>query len=117
MWIAKSVVRTHMPRLPPLEPELRNKLIRMAWEDRTTFEEIERSLGCTEAQVIRIMRQELKPSSFRCWRKRVSGRQTKHQKKFRRAQKEVARHLDDESDRDVIHNEPVHNHRRSEKVT
>ena len=69
-----------------LDPELRNRLIRMAWEDRTTFEEIERTLGVPEAQVIKVMRQELKSRSFKLWRKRVSGRATKHQKKFRQAQ-------------------------------
>ena len=69
----------------PSDPNLRNKIIRMAWEDRTTFDEIEKSLGITEAQVIKVMRQELKPSSFRLWRKRVSGRVTKHQKPFHKA--------------------------------
>lgn len=70
----------------PSDPAVRNRIIRMAWEDRTTFDEIEKSLGITEAQVIRVMRQELKPSSFRLWRKRVSGRVTKHQKPFRKNQ-------------------------------
>jgi uncharacterized protein (TIGR03643 family) len=59
-------------------------IIRLAWEDRTTFEEIRERTGCTEAQVIAIMRRELKPSSFRMWRKRVSGRITKHRKLFER---------------------------------
>lgn len=57
-------------------------IIRLAWEDRTTFEEIEERTGLTEAQVIEIMRRELKASSFRMWRKRVSGRVTKHRKLF-----------------------------------
>ncbi|MEM6916321.1 MAG: TIGR03643 family protein [Verrucomicrobiota bacterium] len=59
-------------------------IIRLAWEDRTTFEEIEKRTGLTEAEVIRVMRRELKPASFRRWRKRVSGRVTKHRKKFKR---------------------------------
>ncbi len=50
----------------------------MAWEDRTTFDEIREKTGFTEADVIRVMRRELKPSSFRMWRKRVTGRVTKH---------------------------------------
>lgn len=54
----------------------------MAWEDRTTFEEIEKKTGLNEAQVIKLMRKEMKPSSFRMWRKRVSGRATKHRKRF-----------------------------------
>lgn len=59
-----------------------NAIIRLAWEDRTTFEDIERKTGLTEAEVIKVMRRELKPSSFRMWRKRVNGRLTKHRKRF-----------------------------------
>jgi uncharacterized protein (TIGR03643 family) len=55
-------------------------IIRLAWEDRTTFEEIEERTGLTENEVITVMRRELRPSSFRMWRKRVSGRVTKHRK-------------------------------------
>lgn len=55
-----------------------NRIIEMAWEDRTPFEAIKHNFGVSESEVIRIMRRELKPSSFRCWRKRVSGRKTKH---------------------------------------
>lgn len=62
----------------------RDKIIRMAWEDRTTFEEIGKRTGLREADVIKLMRKELKPSSFRMWRKRVSGRITKHRKPFLR---------------------------------
>ena len=50
----------------------------MAWEDRTPFEAIESNYGLAEAEVIALMRRELKPSSFRMWRKRVTGRRTKH---------------------------------------
>ncbi len=53
-------------------------VIQMAWEDRTTFETIFERLGVTEPEVIRIMRAELRPSSFRMWRQRVTGRKTKH---------------------------------------
>jgi len=53
-------------------------VIQMAWEDRTTFETIFERLGVTEHEVIRIMRSELRTSSFRMWRKRVTGRKTKH---------------------------------------
>lgn len=55
-------------------------VIQMAWEDRTAFETIFERLGVTEPEVIRIMRAALKPSSFRLWRKRVTGRKTKHRR-------------------------------------
>ena len=55
-------------------------VIRLAWEDRTTFEEIKERTGLVEREVIEIMRRELKPSSFALWRKRVGGRDTKHRK-------------------------------------
>lgn len=58
-----------------------SRLIEMAWEDRTPFAAIEYSYGLTETDVIKLMRQELKPSSFRLWRQRVTGRATKHQAK------------------------------------
>lgn len=55
-----------------------DRIIEMAWEDRTPFEAIEYQFGLSEDQVIELMRNEMKPSSFRMWRKRVSGRKTKH---------------------------------------
>lgn len=61
-------------------PEQISLVIRYAWEDRTSFEEIEERTGLTEGQVIEVMRRELKRSSFRMWRKRVSGRVTKHRR-------------------------------------
>lgn len=57
-----------------------SRIIEMAWEDRTPFEAIEAQYGLNEAEVIKLMRIEMKPSSFRMWRKRVSGRETKHLK-------------------------------------
>lgn len=50
-----------------------DRIIEMAWEDRTPFEAIEFQFGITESEVIEVMRRELKPSSFRLWRKRVSS--------------------------------------------
>jgi uncharacterized protein (TIGR03643 family) len=50
----------------------------MAWEDRTPFDAIEKSFGLSESQVIELMRSQLKRSSFELWRKRVTGRATKH---------------------------------------
>ena len=55
-----------------------DRIIEMAWEDRTPFEAIEFQFGLSEPQVIALMRQEMKASSFKLWRKRVSGRKTKH---------------------------------------
>ena len=60
------------------EPDELDRIIEMAWEDRTTFEAIEYQFGIAEQEVIELMRQSMKTSSFRMWRKRVSGRKTKH---------------------------------------
>jgi uncharacterized protein (TIGR03643 family) len=55
-----------------------SRVIEMAWEDRTPFEAIEAEYGLNEQQVITFMRRSLKISSFKLWRKRMHGRQTKH---------------------------------------
>jgi uncharacterized protein (TIGR03643 family) len=56
-----------------------DRIIEMAWEDRTPFEAIKIQFGITEADVIKLMRKELKESSFKRWRKRVnSGVSSKH---------------------------------------
>ena len=55
-----------------------DRIIEMAWEDRTSFEAIQYQFGLSEKDVIALMRKEMKSSSFRMWRKRVSGRKTKH---------------------------------------
>ena len=64
--------------LPELDSETIDRVLEMAWEDRTTFESIELQFGLSEPQVIALMRREMKASSFRMWRKRVTGRGTKH---------------------------------------
>ena len=74
--IEQSVNDVHERELSAAQ---RSRVIEMAWEDRTTFEAIEHSYGLNEAGVIKLMRQELKPASFRLWRKRVSNRATKHE--------------------------------------
>jgi len=71
--------------------EAKSLIIRMAWEDRTTFEEIREKTGFSEREVIQLMRKSLKPGSFRRWRKRVSGRVTKHAVKFRENRKRLKR--------------------------
>jgi uncharacterized protein (TIGR03643 family) len=55
-----------------------SRVIEMAWEDRTPFEAILREYGLDENAVIRLMRRELKTSSFKLWRQRVTGRKSKH---------------------------------------
>jgi uncharacterized protein (TIGR03643 family) len=88
-WFAKAnnqstfLIHANYRKLPrmSLSPKPNTELstiIRMAWEDRTTFDEIREKTGLCEADVIRTMRRALKPSSFRLWRQRVTGRVTKH---------------------------------------
>ena len=57
-----------------------DRIIEMAWEDRTPFEALLFQFNIKEQDVIELMRKELKPSSFKLWRKRVQGRKTKHLK-------------------------------------
>ena len=57
-----------------------NELIKLAWSDKISFEEIRSKTGFVEKEVIQVMRRELKPKSFKSWRKRVSGRKSKHRK-------------------------------------
>ena len=65
-------------KLPDLDTRTIDRIVEMAWEDRTPFSAIETQFGLKEKQVIALMRKEMKASSFRMWRKRVSGRKTKH---------------------------------------
>ena len=55
-----------------------DRIIEMAWEDRTPFEAITFQFGLTEKEVIQLMRREMKSKSFAMWRRRVQGRKTKH---------------------------------------
>ncbi|QSJ16663.1 TIGR03643 family protein [Nostoc sp. UHCC 0702] len=68
-------------KLPNLDSETIDRIIEMAWEDRTPIEAIEAQFGLLEKQVIALMRQQMKESSFRMWRERVTKRKTKHLKK------------------------------------
>lgn len=61
-----------------LDGEARNRIVEMAWEDRTPFDAILNQFGLKEQEVIEVMRREMKASSFRMWRERVQGRSTKH---------------------------------------
>ena len=73
------------------EPNIKddNWIIWAAWADRITFEEIKEKTGKKESEVIKIMRRNLKPSSFRLWRKRVHTKSIKHRKKFIEKRKEL----------------------------
>lgn len=62
-----------------MSPEVIDRIIEMAWEDRTPFEAIEAQFGLKEPQIIRLMRRHLKRRSFVRWRGRVnSGVSQKH---------------------------------------
>jgi uncharacterized protein (TIGR03643 family) len=68
--------------MTPMNSEDINRIIEMAWEDRTPFEAIAMQFGLPESKVIKLMRKELKEKSFKLWRKRVnSGPSQKHLKK------------------------------------
>lgn len=56
----------------------KDRIIEMAWEDRTPFDAIQDQFDLKEQEVISLMRREMKPSSFKMWRARVQGRKTKH---------------------------------------
>lgn len=58
----------------------KSRIIEMAWEDRTPFEAIKDEFGFSESDVIKLMRSSLKRASFKSWRARVSGRNSKHLK-------------------------------------
>ncbi|MDB4727980.1 TIGR03643 family protein [Saprospiraceae bacterium] len=58
-----------------------NRIIEMAWEDRTPFDAIEYQFGLREQEVIELMRKEMKLKSWKMWRERVQNRATKHAKK------------------------------------
>ena len=62
----------------PLKNSDIDRIIEMAWEDRTTFNAIEYQFGLKEQNVKELMRENLKPSSYRLWRKRVYGRKSNH---------------------------------------
>jgi uncharacterized protein (TIGR03643 family) len=55
-----------------------DRIVEMAWEDRTPFGAIEKQFGLKNKDVIKLMRKEMKACSFKMWRKRTQGRSTKH---------------------------------------
>ena len=71
-------MRSLKEALPRLTEADISRIVEMAWEDRTAFEAIEAQFGLNESAVVALMRLQMKPSSFRMWRKRMAGRVTKH---------------------------------------
>ncbi|MGI9470907.1 MAG: TIGR03643 family protein [Rubripirellula sp.] len=59
-----------------------DRIIMMAWEDRTSFDAIRQQFGLSPGEVIKLMRREMKASSFKMWRQRTQGRVTKHEARF-----------------------------------
>ncbi len=55
-----------------------DRIIQMAWEDRTSFDVIRDQFGLQPGEVIKLMRSNMKPGSFKLWRRRTVGRKTKH---------------------------------------
>ncbi len=89
--------KSHRPitRVKNSEPNMDDPdwVIWAAWADRITFEEILKKTGKSESEVIRIMRNSLKPSSFKLWRKRAKNQSIKHRKKFEISRKEIRRKI------------------------
>lgn len=75
----KAVLLKNPHDLPLSESDI-SRIIEMAWEDRTAFEAIEAQFGLNQDGVIKVMRANLKLSSFKLWRERTHGQKTKHLK-------------------------------------
>ena len=88
----------------PLSPEDTDRVIEMAWEDRTPFDAITAQFGLSEQQVIELMRTEMKASSFRMWRARVQGRKTKHAAKSPMLEEGGDPRFHSKSQRTITHN-------------
>jgi uncharacterized protein (TIGR03643 family) len=81
--------KTKIKKPEPKDKNSNDWIIWAAWADRITFEEIFEKTKKTESEVIKIMRINLKPSSFRLWRKRVHEKSIKHRKKFSEQRKDL----------------------------
>lgn len=73
MYMAQDIIEKHNLGKFDLD-----RIVEMAWEDRTPFDTIEFQFGVTEQEVIRIMKDQMKLKNWKKWRARVSGRTTKH---------------------------------------
>jgi uncharacterized protein (TIGR03643 family) len=82
VWAYQQAEKENIDEAKPLVTTLDiDRIIEMAWEDRTPFDAIKVQFGIAEKEVINIMRKNMRASSFRMWRERVQGRITKHLKK------------------------------------
>ena len=79
--LKKEIPKFQYFMIKNLKDDQIDRIIEMAWEDRTPFDAIELQFGLKENDVRKIMRSSLKESSFKMWRKRVKGRKTKHNQK------------------------------------
>lgn len=70
-----------MKKIKELTEQDIDRIIEMAWEDRTPFDAIKNQFGISEGETIELMRRNMKRSSFKMWRARVQGRATKHAQK------------------------------------
>ena len=86
--------------IEPLSDRDTDRIIEMAWEDRTPFDAIEAQFGLAEPEVIILMRRSLKPASWRRWRARVHGRSTKHALKS----SELMKRFKSDRQRSISHN-------------
>lgn len=73
-----TVLKNYVSNSVDIIEEDKDRIIQMAWEDRTPFEAIEFQFGLKEKEVIEFMRKNSLPSSFKMWRKRMKSRKTKH---------------------------------------
>ena len=96
-------MNTRKKIIKDLPENVRNDIIKFAWHDRTSFDKIKDKFGFTETEVVRLMRRELKESSFIKWKERISGRKSKHRElhkdiiRFRKGSRKIKH-------RDVINN-------------
>ena len=86
----RPITKTKNPEPSKNSPDW---VIWAAWADRITFEDIKKVSGISESDVIKIMRKNLKISSFKLWRKRAKRKSIKHRKKFELSRKEIRRKI------------------------
>ena len=77
-----------------------SEVIDMAWCDKTSFDDIFKITGLSEKEVINIMRLNLKPNSFKLWRKRVTGRKAKHSVKYQNTDSQNIDNNNDDDDKE-----------------
>ena len=83
----RPITKTSNPQ--PQNKKSKDWIIWAAWADRITFEDIKRETGKSEAEVIKIMRSNLKSSSFKLWRRRVHTKSIKNLKKFKQKRLQI----------------------------